>query len=276
MSSILVQRPVAATLDPRVANTRASLSSALQHVARGLVEQDPPFGVARRGRAAQLLAEIDAALHRWALLDRLAPPRDPGKIVERLAQWLGDQHPGPRRHVGDRILVENELAAAQPALEHPEAAVVLVGIALVRVRVLARRVIDEMAQLPGHRAEIADLPEEPLQALLAATPAQRHEPSGPLGEMDQDGARLEERHRPVAKLAWGIVIDDRRHPVVRADRQEVGLELVAAPDVDRDHAIFETAFLEHDRDLPPVRGRPVIKVDHLLPPAQSPAISSAE
>ncbi len=59
-----------------------------------------------------------------------------------------------------------------------------------------------------------------------------------------------------------VVVDDRRHPVVRADRQKFGLELVAATDVDRDHAVFEAALLEHDRDLPAVRRRPIIKIDH--------------
>src|SRR5690348_18257051 len=83
--------------------------------------------------------------------------------------------------------------------------------------------------------------------------------------MDQDGAGFENRHWPVAKLLWGAVIDDRRHPVIGADRQELWLELVAAPDIDRDHAVFEAAFFEHDRDLPAVRRRPIIKVDHVGP-----------
>src|SRR6516225_8641153 len=127
-------------------------------------------------------------------------------------------------------------------------------------------VIDEVAELPGHWAEIADLPEQPLQALLAAAPALGHEPPGPLGEMDQDRTRFEHWERPVAELLGGVVVDDRRHALVRADRQKFRLELVAATDVDRDHAVFETACLEHDRNLPAVRRRPVIKVDHLGDP----------
>ena len=59
-----------------------------------------------------------------------------------------------------------------------------------------------------------------------------------------------------------VVIDDRRHPVVRADREKFRLELVALADIDRDRAVFEPAFLEHDADLPAVRRRPVIEVDH--------------
>ena len=64
-------------------------------IARGLIEQDPPLVLARRRRAAQLLAEIDPRLHGGALLDRLAPARDVGKFVERLPERFGDQHPGP-------------------------------------------------------------------------------------------------------------------------------------------------------------------------------------
>src|SRR5207237_792489 len=133
-----------------------------------------------------------------------------------------------------------------------------------------------MAELAGHRAEIADLPEQPLQGFLPAASGLRHEPPGALGQMDQDGAGFENRHRPVAKPVWGVVVDDRRHPVIGADPQELWLELVAAPDIDRDRAIFEAAFFEHDRDLPAVWCRPVIKIDHRLFSDRNAAISAAE
>jgi hypothetical protein len=123
---------------------------------------------------------------------------------------------------------------------------------------LAFRVIDEMAELAGHRPEIADLPEQPLHHFLPGAPARRHEPPAALGQMQEDRARLEHADRPVRI----IVIDDRRHPVVRADPEELRRELVALADIDRNHAVFEPAFLEHDTDLPTVRGRPVIEVDH--------------
>src|ERR1700730_9238342 len=100
-----------------------------------------------------------------------------------------------------------------------------------------------MAELAGHRAEIADLPESPLEALLPAQPILRHEPPGPLGQMEQDGARLEHRHRPTAKLLWGVAVDDRRHAVVGTDRQELGLKLVAVPDIHRDHPVLDAALL---------------------------------
>src|SRR5438270_11585700 len=98
--------------------------------------------------------------------------------------------------------------------------------------------------------------------------------------MDQDRARLEDRQWPLIE----IMIDDRRHPVVGADLEELRLELVALADIDRDRAVFEAAFLEHDRDLPAIRRRPVIKIDHRAAPFAAPntpaprrsAISAAE
>src|SRR5205807_6421930 len=149
---------------------------------------------------------------------------------------------------------------------------------------LALRVIDEVAELAGHRAEIADLPEQPFQHFLAGPLALRHELPAPLSEVDQDRTGFEDRQRPVAKLAWCVVIDDRRHPVVRADLEELRLELVAPADIDRDHPVFEAAFLEHDRDLPAIRRRPVIEIDHarspfalpIAPAARNAAISAGE
>src|SRR6202043_204019 len=90
--------------------------------------------------------------------------------------------------------------------------------------------------------------------------------SGALGEMDQDRARLEHRQRPVLE----VMVDDRRHPVVRADLEEFRLELVTFADIDRDRAVFEVAFLEHDRDLPAIWRRPVIEIDHRPSPFVAP------
>src|SRR5216683_2458964 len=227
--------------------------------AGGLVEEDPPLLVGGRGRAAPLLAEVDAALDRWAIPDRRAPARNIGKFVERLAQRLRYQHPRPARHVDDRIIADDEFAALQPALQDAEAAIVFVGIALVRIGVPALGVIDEMAELAGHRPEIADLPEQPFRDLLTGAPTCRQKPTAALGQMQEDGARFKYTDRSVRI----VVIDDRRHPVVRADREELRLELVALADIDRDDTVFEGAFLQHDADLPAIRRRPVIKIDQI-------------
>src|ERR1041384_2338373 len=100
-----------------------------------------------------------------------------------------------------------------------------------RIGVLALRVVDEMRELPGHRPEIADLPEQPFQHFLPPAPALRQEPAGLLGEMDQNGAGFEYRHRAVRV----VMIDDGRHAVVRADREELRLELVALADRSEEH-----------------------------------------
>src|SRR5260370_40906093 len=129
-----------------------------------------------------------------------------------------------------------------------------------------------MAQLAGHRAEIADLPEQPFEALFAAAPDLRHEAPGLFREVDKDCTRVDERRRTVRR----IVLNNRWHAVVGANRQKFRLELVAAADIDRDHTIFEAAFLEHDCDLPAIWRRPIIKVDHRLFSERSAAISAAE
>ena len=59
------------------------------------------------------------------------PVFESGAILIHLAERFGDQHPGKARHVGDRVVIENIVAAGEPALEHSEAAVVLIGITLV-------------------------------------------------------------------------------------------------------------------------------------------------
>ena len=133
-----------------------------------------------------------------------APASDIWKIIERLAQRLGNQHPRPRRHIGDRVIVEDKFAPVEPAFEHAEAAIVFVGIALVRIGVLALRVVDKMAELPGHRPEIADLPEQPFESFLTPAPGLRHKPSRLFGQMDQDRARFENRHRPSGS-SWSTI-----------------------------------------------------------------------
>src|SRR5882724_5921117 len=58
------------------------------------------------------------------------------------------------------------------------------------------------------------------------------------------------------------MIDDRRNPVVRADREKFRFELIAGPDVDGNDVVGNAEFFQHDRDFPAVRRRRVMKVDH--------------
>ena len=84
------------------------------------------------------------------------------------------------------------------------------------------------------------------------------EPAALAREVLQDGAGLEDRDRPPA---GPIRIDDRRHPIVRRDRQKVRLELIAFGNVDGNDVIREPALLQHDGDLPAVGRGPIVEID---------------
>ena len=120
--------------------------------------------------------------------------------------------------------------SARRLVQDPVEPVGLVDVAVDGVGDPLGRVLDEMMVLAGHRAEATHLPEQPLQHLDPAAQVGRDEPAGLLGEIEQDGAGLEDGDRAAA--AGGIVVDDRRHPVVGCDRQEPGPELLSATDVD--------------------------------------------
>jgi hypothetical protein len=66
--------------------------------------------------------------------------------------------------------------------------------------------------LAGHGAEAAHLPEQPLEGLRVAGEIGRQEAAGFLRQVEQDGARLEDRDRPVA--LGRVVVDQRRDAVV--------------------------------------------------------------
>ena len=60
-----------------------------------------------------------------------------------------------------------------------------------------------------------------------------------LGEVHEDRARLHQ-------VDPGLVVDDRRDLVVRADHQELRRELLVLPDVDRRHRVGNAQLLQHD------------------------------
>ena len=152
-------------------------------------------------------------------------------------------------------------AIREPRIQHAVQPVHLVGVAVDGVGDLLRRVVAEVVRLPGHRPEPAHLPEQPLLDLHAGPLVGRIELAGLAAEILQDGARLEHRDRLAARA---VGIDDRRHAVVRRDRQELRLELVAPADVDGLDLVGEPALLQHDGDLVPVGRGPVVQLDGLL------------
>ena len=90
---------------------------------------------------------------------------------------------------------------------------------------------------------------------VAAFAFLRHQLAGLVGEIDQDRAGLEQRHAVVA-------VDDGGDAVVRADLQELRLELLVLVDVDRMRRVGQPELLEHDGDLAAVRRRPGVEIDH--------------
>ena len=113
-----------------------------------------------------------------------------------------------------------------------------------------------MVHLADHRPDAAHLPHQPLHDEPVAVLVLGYELAGLVGEIEQDGAGLEQRAAVVA-------VDDRGDAVVGADLQEVGLELLVLGDVDRMCGIVEPALLEHDGDLAAVGRRPRVEIDHL-------------
>ena len=121
-----------------------------------------------------------------------------------------------------------------------------------------------MIVLAGHRAEIAHLPEQPLDGFGAGAQIARQELSGLLSEIEQDGTGLEHGDRLAA--AGRRLIDHGRDAVVRGHREEFGFELLALADVHRLDVVGKPGLLEEDRDLVAVGRGPIIDVDHDMVP----------
>src|SRR5258708_18935274 len=111
----------------------------------------------------------------------------------------------------------------------------------------------------GLGAKPRHLPEQPLQGVEAAAQILREELSGLLREIQEDRAGFEHAHRRA--LVRGLVIDDRGHAIVGPDLQELGLELIALADVDRNDLVRKPGLLEEHGDLVPVGRLPVIEID---------------
>ena len=101
-----------------------------------------------------------------------------------------------------------------------------------------------------------------LDHVHASAQVGRHESAGLFRQIKQNRPALEHGDRRAA--ARRVMVHDGRHPVVGADPQEIRLELAAAPDIHRHDAVVQSHLLKRDGNLPAVRGRPVIGVDHGL------------
>src|SRR5207302_3100052 len=103
------------------------------------------------GLPAALSEYFDAALHRRARGNSLAPALHVGILVDIHALAIRRAQPRHDRHVGDRVLAARDpLARFQLFFNNPVQAVGLVLIAVHRVLDLLGRVLQEMVRLPQH------------------------------------------------------------------------------------------------------------------------------
>jgi hypothetical protein len=58
------------------------------------------------------------------------------------------------------------------------------------------------------------------------------------------------------------VINNCRNSIIRGDREELELELIAVADVHRNNFVPEASLFEKNRDLVAVGRGPVIKINH--------------
>src|SRR5439155_17208166 len=112
-------------------------------------------GRVRVGRLGLLVG----ALERRPCADRFEPALEVREVRDVLPLPLVGHDPGVNRHIRDRVLASDEIAIRQPLVEHAVEPVDLVAVAVHRIRNLLDRVIAEVIVLPGHRTEIAHLPE---------------------------------------------------------------------------------------------------------------------
>src|SRR5665213_61875 len=220
-------------------------------------------------------ADRESGLHRRPRTNFGIPALDVRIIVERKPLRLVGHGPGKAGDVGNRIVAGDVSAGlAKLRIEHPIKPGRLVAIARDGVGNFLLRIEREMAVLAEHRTKPAHLPHQPLRDLGSAAHVLREKSAGLVGEINQDRARFKNRKWPSA--IGRRMIYDGRNAIVRTDRQKIGLELVAGPDVHGKHGVGNADFLEHDRDFPAVRRRRIVKVDHgmilnetaaILPPA---------
>ena len=182
-------------------------------------------------------------------------------MVERKALRLVCQGPGKAGDVRNRIISRDVSPGfSELRVEYAIKPRRLIAIAFDGVGDLLRRVECEMTVLAEHGTEPAHLPHQPLHDFGAGAQFIWEKAAGLVGEVNQDGAGLEYRKRLTA--IGGRAVNDRRNPIVRADRQKIRLELFAGPDVDGDDRVGNPEFFQHDRNFPAVRRRRVIEIDH--------------
>src|SRR6266849_8357086 len=199
---------------------------------------------------------LEAALGAGARHHRLVPALDVRVVGEVDLMALVPPSPPQDREIGDRyVIAAGELHIAEALVEDAVEPVRLLHIALEPIAAVGFVLhLQEMVDLAGHRPKPAHLPHQPFEHRhLAPHVALRPELAGLLAEINEDRAGFENADRRAARA---VAVYDRRDPVVGADPEEIGLELLALADIDRLYRIGQPHFLERDADLAAVRRVP--------------------
>ncbi|MPM89698.1 hypothetical protein SDC9_136810 [bioreactor metagenome] len=215
-----------------------------------------------RGRHVDGLGQIVSAPCGRPCGNAFKPGLEMRKLRDVLLLAFVRHDPGVAGHVGDGVALACNIVAAvaQVLVEHAVEAAGFLHIALHGVGDLLGRVLGEVVVLPGHGAQAAHLPEQPLNGLVAPAQILGDELLGLVGKIQQDRAGLEHRNRRAA-IRWRL-IDDGRDAVVGRDFQKVRSKLLAPADVDRMDLVGQPGLLQEHRDLVAVGGGPVVQVDH--------------
>ena len=103
-----------------------------------------------------------------------------------------------------------------------------------------------MVHLAWHRSKAAHLKHQPLQHGDSPYRIPGNELPGFFSQVQQNCTGFEDAD---GCAIWAIGINDRRDLVVRADPQEIGLELIVLGDINHRDRVVQAHFFQRDRDL---------------------------
>ena len=159
----------------------------------------------------RFVAQREAALHTRAFAYRFEPALKIREVAQVLPLAFVRHDPRPTGDIGDRVLTGQVLMVAQLPLHDAVQSIDFLRIALDAIRHVFKREGSKVVRLSGHRAEAADLPEQPGLDASSFFELGGQKLPGFLGQVNQDGAGLEHADP-------GVLIDDRRDLVVRGSR----------------------------------------------------------
>ncbi|KEH12832.1 hypothetical protein GY15_17545 [Delftia sp. 670] len=178
--------------------------------------------------------------------------------------------PGPDGDVGNAVVLSrNEGVLGQLAIEHVQLALGFHGEPVDRVLEFFGSIGIEMTEAAAQVRRRSHLPEQPVQRLGACSGFGRQQRAKLLGQVQQDGARLEHAHRRLH-----AAVHQRGNLGIGVDLDKATGELVAIADTDQPGVVLGAAMaqrqqlLQHDGDLHAVGRGQRIQLQRLLPHRQ--------